>query len=148
MDILNAVNRLTWLCENIPALLGEIPGHQFTAKPAPDKWSKQEILGHLIDSAANNHQRFIRIQAENEPVIFYNQNDWVTLSAYNTIDSAQLIVLWKYYNLHLIALGRAMTSGNLAKHGVGRDGQKHTLKWYFDDYVAHLEHHLRQITVY
>lgn len=148
MDILNAINRLTWLCHNIPPLLVEIPDHELTARPAPDKWSKQEILGHLIDSAANNHQRFIRIQAENESVIFYNQNDWVALSTYNAIDPAQLIALWKYYNLHLIALGSAMTTDNLQKRGAGRDGQKHMLKWYFDDYVVHLEHHLRQITPY
>lgn len=148
MDVQHAANRLIWLCDNIPALLDLIPDHEFTARPAPGKWSKKEILGHLIDSAANNHQRFIRIQAENEPVIFYNQNDWVALSNYNAVSPSHLIALWKYYNLHLITLGKAIIPENLQKNSIGRDGQKHTLKWYFDDYVDHMEHHLRQIVSY
>ncbi|WP_342086231.1 DinB family protein [Dyadobacter sp. OTU695] len=148
MDITTAIDRLTWLCQNIPALIEAIPVKELESKPAPEKWSKKEILGHLIDSAANNHQRFIRIQSEYEPVIFYNQNDWVGLSHYNDIDTKQLIATWKYYNLHLAAVAKAIAPENLARNGVGRDGLPHTLKWYFDDYVDHMEHHLRQIVAY
>lgn len=148
MDIIAAIDRLNWLCQHIPALIAAIPDTELEGKPAPEKWSKKEILGHLIDSAANNHQRFIRIQAEHEPVIFYNQNDWVGLSRYNDIATEQLIATWKHYNLHLAAVARAIASENLTRNGVGRDGQLHTLKWYFDDYVDHMEHHLRQIITY
>jgi hypothetical protein len=148
MDIIAALDRLAWLCQHIPALIEAIPVTELESKPAPEKWSKKEILGHLIDSAANNHQRFIRIQAEHEPVIFYNQNDWVMLSGYNSIDTEQLIATWRYYNLHLASVAKAIAPENLARNGVGRDGQPHTLKWYFDDYVAHMEHHLRQIVIY
>ncbi len=148
MDITTAIDRLTWLCQNIPALIEAMPVTELESKPAPEKWSKKEILGHLIDSAANNHQRFIRIQVENEPVIFYNQNDWVGLSRHNDIEANQLIATWKHYNLHLAAVAKAIAPENLARNGVGRDGQPHTLKWYFDDYVDHMEHHLRQIVIY
>ncbi|MHA4740090.1 DinB family protein [Dyadobacter sp. MSC1_007] len=148
MDIQNSAQRLRWLCEIIPTLIKAIPESDFTSKPAPGKWSKKEILGHLIDSAANNHQRFIRIQAENEPVIFYDQDQWNTLSHYNETESDQVIQLWKWYNLHLASLAEVIPPENLSKNGSGRDGQKHTLKWYIDDYVEHMEHHLRQIVVY
>lgn len=148
MDITASINRLTWLCEHIPALIEAIPVTALESKPTPEKWSKKEILGHLIDSAANNHQRFIRIQSENEPVIFYNQNDWVGFSRYNEIATEQLIATWKHYNLHLAAVAKAIRPENLSRNGVGRDGQPHTLKWYFDDYVDHMEHHLHQIVSY
>jgi hypothetical protein len=148
MDIVVAIDRLTWLCQHIPALIEAIPASELENRPAPEKWSKKEILGHLIDSAANNHQRFIRIQAEHEPVIFYNQNDWVALSGHNDIPAAQLVATWKHYNLHLAAIGKAIAPENLTRNGVGRDGQPHTLKWYFDDYVDHMEHHLKQIVQY
>ena len=148
MDITASIDRLTWLCQHIPALIEAIPVMELESKPAPGKWSKKEILGHLIDSAANNHQRFIRIQSENEPVIFYNQNDWVDLSKYNEIATEQLVATWKHYNLHLAAIAKAIPGENLTLNGVGRDGQKQTLKWYFDDYVAHMEHHLHQLVAY
>ncbi|WP_353719589.1 DinB family protein [Dyadobacter sp. 676] len=148
MDISAAIDRLIWLCQHIPERIEAVPAAELESKPAPEKWSKKEILGHLIDSAANNHQRFIRIQAEHEPVIFYNQNDWVWLSRYNDIPVEQLIATWKNYNLLLSAVAGAITPENLARKGVGRDGQPHTLKWYFDDYVDHMEHHLRQIVTY
>lgn len=148
MDITASIDRLTWLCQHIPALVEAIPVMELESKPAPGKWSKKEILGHLIDSAANNHQRFIRIQSENEPVIFYNQDDWVGLSKYNEIATEQLVATWKHYNLHLAAIAKAIPAQNLSLNGAGRDGQKHTLKWYFDDYVDHMEHHLRQIIAY
>ncbi|MBO9612799.1 MAG: DinB family protein [Dyadobacter sp.] len=148
MDITAAIDRLTWLCQHIPALLAAVPIAELESKPAPEKWSKKEILGHLIDSAANNHQRFIRIQSEHEPVIFYNQNDWVGLSRYNDMEIGQLIATWTHYNLHLVAVAKAIVPENLTRNGVGRDGQPHSLKWYFDDYVDHMEHHLRQIVTY
>ncbi len=42
----------------------------------PNKWSKKEIIGHLINSATNNHQRFVRCQFETIPKIVYDQNKW------------------------------------------------------------------------
>lgn len=148
MDITAAIDRLTWLCNHIPALIEAVPVADLESKPAPEKWSKKEILGHLIDSAANNHQRFVRIQSEHEPVIFYNQNDWVALSRHNEIAIEQLIATWKYYNLHLASVAKAIVPENLTRNGVGRDGQPHSLKWYFEDYVDHMEHHLQQIVTY
>lgn len=65
------LKRLEYLCATVPGIISTIAETEFCFKPLPEKWSKKQILGHLIDSAANNHQRFIRIQYEQEPVIFY-----------------------------------------------------------------------------
>lgn len=148
MSVINSLDRLQYLCNVIPSLLEKIPELEFSFKPTPTKWSKKEILGHLIDSATNNHQRFIRIQYENEPVIFYDQNHWNALSNYNMIDSAQLIMFWKSYNQHLLEIIKAIPEENLNKTGIGKDGQKFSLAFYVSDYVQHLEHHLTQIVGY
>jgi hypothetical protein len=74
IDITHSINRLQDLLDVVPAKLSRIKDTDFVYKPAPDKWSKKEILGHLIDSAANNHQRFIRAQYENIPTIVYDPN--------------------------------------------------------------------------
>lgn len=89
-----SIQRLQYLCDTIPPLLLKIPEGDFTNKPQAGKWSKKEILGHLIDSATNNHQRFIRAQFENVPVISYDQNNWNACSRYNQVDSKQLVSFW------------------------------------------------------
>ncbi len=71
-------------------------------KPDPKKWSKKEILGHLIDSAANNHQRFVR--AVNKVAVqfpTYDQDDWVRIQRYNGMPWSFLVTLWSAYNSHL-----------------------------------------------
>jgi len=148
MDVQNAIERLHFLIHTIPALAQQINENEFSFKPQPNKWSKKEILGHLIDSAANNHQRFIRIQHENEPRFFYEQDQWNKSSYYNEMRTEHIIQFWRLYNLHLIEIIRQIPEESLAKNGSGRDGEKHTLKWYIDDYVDHMEHHLRQIVPY
>src|SRR6185436_12071230 len=55
---------------------------EWAAKPDPKKWSKKEILGHLVDSAQNNIRRFIVGQYENNPQIVYNQDQWVAMQVY------------------------------------------------------------------
>jgi hypothetical protein len=80
-----ALNRLEYLLKTIPALLNALDENEFSFKPAENKWSKKEILGHLIDSASNNHQRFVRAQFEEHANIFYHQNEWVEIVAINNL---------------------------------------------------------------
>src|SRR4026209_557981 len=69
------------------------------------KWTRKQILGHLIDSAANNHQRFVRAQFDNALVFpGYEQERWVDVQHYHGEDWSQLVQLWKLYNLHLAHL--------------------------------------------
>jgi len=122
---------------------------ELTRKPAPGKWSKKEILGHLIDSAANNHHRFIRSQFESEPfkVIPYEQEYWVRIQRYNEPDSKFLIELWKIYNLHLLSIITNFPENRLAVKCVSTDNREiaENLFLLIKDYVDHMDHHMTQI---
>jgi hypothetical protein len=125
--------------------------------PAPGKWSKKEIIGHLIDSAANNHQRFVRAQFTDD-LIFpgYQQEEWVRVQHYCERPWTQLVELWRHYNLHLAHVMSVIPAEvriqqrsrhnlhQLAWRPVGEDLPA-TLEYFMRDYVAHLENHLHQI---
>jgi hypothetical protein len=64
------------------SLLYKIDEKEYLLKPAPEKWSKKEILGHLVDSAQTNIRRFVVAQYEEQPHIVYAQNAWVTAANY------------------------------------------------------------------
>ncbi|MFI5203850.1 MAG: DinB family protein [Flavobacteriales bacterium] len=145
--IQHSIDRLQHLCATIPDLLRKIPDADFSKKPAPEKWSKQEILGHLIDSATNNHQRFIRIQFEHEPLIMYAQNEWNESSHYNNMKKEHVIHFWQTYNLHLAEVIKRIDPEKLHRKGIAND-KINTLAWFITDYVEHMEYHLRQIVVY
>ena len=142
-----AIERLRDLCDIIPPLLVAMDKADLSFKQAPDKWSKKEIIGHLIDSAANNHQRFVRAQFEDKPVIVYDQNNWNHYSHHQQISSEQLIDFWTIYNRQLAALVSNIPEENLQRTCI-TGGKPLTLAFLFEDYVAHLEHHLRQIVAY
>lgn len=144
-EIADAVTRFAALLEMLPQQLMRIPVEEFTLVPAPNKWSKQQIVGHLIDSASNNHHRFIRAQYEDEPTIVYNQNNWNTLNGYETANRETLIQLLCSYNLHLLYLMQHIPDENLAKKCYTGNTESYTLVYLINDYVSHFEHHLTQI---
>ena len=147
-EIQKSIQRLQDLCNFIPGHLAGINEEAFTYSESDSKWSKKQILGHLIDSAANNHQRFVRIQYEDEPIIYYDQNEWNRVQYYNNTDSEELKQLWKLYNLHLLHVIKHITPESLQRKGVLKNGNKYSLAFYINDYVEHLEHHLHQIISY
>lgn len=125
--------------------------------PAPGKWSPREIIGHLIDSASVNHQRFVRAQFQDD-LIFptYEQEDWVRVQRYQDAHWEELLTLWRGYNLHLARVMSAVPEGvrkrKLVNHNLNRiawrpvpEGEETTLDYLMRDYVGHLKHHLRQI---
>jgi len=117
-------------------------------KPASDKWSKKETLGHLIDSAANNHQRFVRMQLENNLQLpSYNQEEWVSVQHYNTVSWNELIRLWEAYNLHLLHILWNINPTKLSNTGTIGNHNEMTLEFIIEDYVGHLKHHLNQLIV-
>ncbi|HMI02623.1 MAG TPA: DinB family protein [Pedobacter sp.] len=141
------LERLEYLCAIIPPLLAGIDEQILSLKPIANKWSRKEIIGHLIDSAANNHQRFVRGQFEDNPSIAYDQNRWNEFNFYQQIDSQQLITFWEIYNRQLAALIKCIPGENLQRTClVG--AQLLTLDFLINDYVKHLEHHLHQIVDY
>ena len=128
-----------------------------TRRPAPGKWSPREIIGHLIDSASNNHQRFVRMRDRDDLVVDgYDQDDWVGAQRYQDAPWVELVVLWLTYNRHLArvmsavppaARNRMRAAHNLdvrAYRPVPAD-RAVTLDYFMNDYVDHLEHHLGQL---
>jgi hypothetical protein len=117
------------------------------AKPmGPEKWSKKQILGHLIDSAANNHQRFVRA-CYGAATAFqpYSQNDWVRIQNYQEADWANMVALWSAYNRHLSHLIERIPPESLpAPCNIG-EAEPATLEFVITDYLRHLRHHLAQL---
>ena len=146
--ITSTIERLTHLCEIIPPLLEKISEEDFSNKPAPEKWSSKEILGHLIDSAANNHHRFIRARYETRPLITYNQNEWNRLGHYNEINKDQLIRFWTLYNRQLLEIIRRIPENELKLEVYVQQDQLLSLEIVINDYLTHLEHHLKQLVDY
>lgn len=142
-----ALAQLNLIVEKTPSLLTQISEKKMSEKPAPNKWSKKEIIGHLIDSATNNHQRFVRGQFETIPEIPYDQNKWNEFSFYQEIDSNQIILFWTFYNKQLIEIIKRIQPENLQRQiKVGESLL--TIEILIIDYVEHLEHHLKQIIDY
>lgn len=126
---------------------------------AVGKWSPKEIVGHLIDSAATNHQRFVRSQF-NDELVFpgYQQEEWVQVQGYNQEPWQQLVQLWKHYNLHLLHLMSLTPEETRTKARVKHNldqiawqtvavTEAVTLDYFMRDYVAHMKNHLKQILV-
>ncbi|MBP6827787.1 MAG: DinB family protein [Saprospiraceae bacterium] len=115
-------------------------------KSAPEKWSAKEIIGHLIDSAANNHQRFVRAQlgATDLQAYRYTQNQWVSTQQYQSADWPSLVSLWYFYNTHLAHVVAAIQP-EFTDRQLDVWDEPATLAYVAEDYVRHLNHHLAQI---
>lgn len=139
-----AIDRLTEICHVVPDQLKAIREEEMSHKSSQEKWSKKEIIGHLIDSATNNHHRFIRAQFEELPAIQYDQDNWNRFGYYQAMESNHLIEFWRLYNLHLTEVMKRIPE-ELYRKEVLVKGEKHKLDFLMVDYVAHLEHHLGQV---
>ena len=115
-------------------------------RPAPGKWSKKEILGHLIDSAANNHQRFVRLQLTARiDLPGYDGDEWVRIQGYQDRPWLDIIELWRRYNTQLASVIRHVDAKALRHVWHTPDGKDLDLEFIMRDYVVHLRHHLDQI---
>jgi hypothetical protein len=133
-------------------------GGEVSRRPrAPGKWCPREVIGHLIDSASNNHQRFVRAQFRDDLVFQgYNQDAWVAAQRYRDTPWQDLVTLWRLFNLHIARVMEAVPKDERlrprARHNldeiawktVPRD-EPSSLEYLMRDYVAHLKHHLAQI---
>ena len=124
----------------------ELDNADTSARPSENKWAKKEILGHLLDSASNNHQRFVRAALQgNLTFPGYEQNALVELGHYTEIDWNFLVDFWAAYNRFLAhVINNLPAEAAKVTCNIG-DNAPATLEWIASDYVAHLKHHLNQI---
>jgi hypothetical protein len=112
----------------------------------PKEWSRKQILGHLLDSAANNHHRFVRAQIEGGVTMpAYAQREWVAIQDYETLSWSDLVAFWTAYNRHLLHLIEAIPGPNRKNPCRIGDHDPVTLEFLAIDYVRHLKHHLDQV---
>ena len=151
-ELLEAIN------DAAPALR-EMSDERSRLRPAPGKWCPREIVGHLVDSASNNHQRFVRAQFQDDLVFSgYEQDAWVSVQRYRDAPWEELIALWYNFNLHIARIMQLVPKDErerprarhnldeIAWNPVHRD-QPATLDYFMKDYVAHLKHHLAQLGI-
>jgi hypothetical protein len=149
-DLIDTVN------EAEPLLLAQ--GDAANARrPAPGKWSPRETIGHLIDSASNNHRRFV-VAPAGAHLVFdgYDPDGWVAAGRYQDAPWPELVTLWATFNRQLARVMASVAVDDLtrprARHNL------HELAWqpfaadrpatldeFMRDYVGHLQHHLRQV---
>ena len=143
--------------EQATPLLEAMTDEATRQRPRPGKWSPCEVIGHLIDSASNNHQRFVRALYQDDLVFpRYDQDAWVAAQRYRDAPWKELVTLWRTFNLHIARVMEAAPAqqrrrprhthnlDEIAWQPMPRD-QPATLDYFMRDYVAHLRHHLAQI---
>jgi hypothetical protein len=136
------------LLTHVPDRLEQLATSKVELKPAPSKWSPKEELGHLLDSAANNHQRIVRTQLEDKPAMpGYDGDRWVELHAYRQRSWRELIELWYALNRQLLAAAEAVPETAWSRTCTIADSQPLTLKFVFQDYIEHMMHHLGHIGI-
>lgn len=153
----DTAQHLQSIIDSVRLRLLALDEEQTSQSPAPGKWSPRQIIGHLIDSASNNHQRFVRAQFTDD-LIFpgYDQEAWVEIQGYASADWAHLVHLWYYFNWHIARVidrlpadkGRQLRPQHnlhqIALHAIPAE-EPATLDYFMLDYVRHLEGHLLQI---
>ena len=136
-------SELNKIIEDHLSALRSVSLEEFHFKPSPAKWSKKEILGHLVDSAQNNIRRFIVAQYDERPKIVYNQDKWVAITNYQQYQLTDLINLWYQLNKHICQVLIFMPI-ETSKRQVQTE-ELHDLRLLAEDYIKHLLHHLHQV---
>ena len=128
-------------------VLARIADDEAARPRGPGKWSRKQILGHLIDSALNNHQRLVRaVIAGSVSFPGYQQDLWVEAQGHAGESWDELIRLWSHVNRLLARVIRQIPAGRLSAECRIGEGSPVTIGWLVDDYLRHTKHHLAQIT--
>jgi hypothetical protein len=113
-------------------------------KLGPDKWTLKEIVGHLIDSASNNHQRFVRLQIDKKITLTgYDAEEWVRLSNIQNLDYRFVVGFWKMYNKYLINLIKTINPISMKNVWKIKGGEEYNLGFLIEDYFIHMQSHFQ-----
>ncbi len=141
--IQETITTLENIVSKYTSLLQAISEADYVLKPVSGKWSKKELLGHLVDSAQNNIRRFVMAQYEALPQVVYAQDDWVTIANYQHYPTPDLISLWTLLNKHICIVLKNIPDGDEKKECITNEPK--SIEWIAADYIKHLLHHLHQI---
>ena len=144
---MHAMQSLRTLLTVLPGRLKTIVPESAAAK-SDAGWSVREELGHLVDSAANNHQRIVRAQVEENPAMpGYDGEKWVALHAYQQRDWNEVIVMWEQLNRLLLAAAEAVPDEGWSRTCTIAGSKPLTLQFVLEDYMNHMREHLRHMKV-
>ncbi|MDB5090590.1 MAG: hypothetical protein JWR09_4584 [Mucilaginibacter sp.] len=143
--MIDTINKLTDTIDDL--LNADIDAIDWAHKPSSEKWSKKQIIGHLIDSAQINLQRFVRCTYEENFKLTYEQVEWVDAQHYQAANVDELLGLWKLLNLQIV---RVLANYPTERLQAQCDSSKtttslHSVEWLAADYVVHMRHHLKQV---
>ena len=142
----SVASQIRSIVEDESARLGAIPAAETARQASQGKWSRREVLGHLIDSALNNHRRFVLAQLSGSlETPGYAQADWVRCQGYAESDWDSLIELWSSLNRHLANVVERIPAAALSAPCRIGESAPVPLSEVVVDYVRHLKHHLGQI---
>lgn len=136
------------LLKIIPDFIRSFPEEELTIKPAPHKWSKKEILGHLVDSALNNLKRFSEIISADTPypILKYPQDSLVKVNQYQEMDTVEILSLFMALNRQIHRIISSYDDDTFHKKIIFPEtDETQTAAWWIDDYVEHMKHHLKAI---
>ncbi len=143
LDSVELSERLAAVLRDAMSWLVTISEAEASVPERPEKWSAKQVMGHLTDSAVNNLARIVRMQIETEPDLSgYEQMDWVNLQHYAEREWAEVLALWFALNEHVAWTVRHIDKARLGNIGVV-EGPRITLGYLIEDYIAHMQHHLR-----
>ena len=160
MDYSNVVNAIRLILEKEEPMLKILSEDVITNRFNSQGRSIKMLLGHLIDSASNNHQRMVRLQyaprvgysipdGERGLLVFpdYTQDNnlWLQLQNYQNEDWNTLVQLWKFYNLHIIQVIQSVDESKLNNYWLDYEGNQVTLHDMIVGYTGHLELHIGHI---
>lgn len=124
-----------------------ISEEEWIYRAVPEKWSKKEIIGHLCDSAFTNIRRFVVTQYKENENIVYDQNIWVKAQNYQNVPTSELINLWKALNYQIVHIVENIPDEAMQRicDTTKTEPRRFTLEFIINDYVDHLQHHLKAI---
>lgn len=148
VDFTDIINKIYKIVETWDGILMNLPINEIGEKKNKQSRTIKQLLGHLVDSASNNHQRIVRLQY-NQYLEFpdYRQNNdlWIVVQDYQHADWINLVQLWKFYNLHIIQIIKVVDQTKLNNYWNDFEGNKVSLFDMIEGYLIHLNLHINEI---